>query len=126
MGDAVRLIGTDQDWEYPHVEAPSMVLVDGAYWLAYSGNWWNQDAYGIGMARCASATGPCEKPMTAPVLTSAPGRFGPGGAEFFRDGSGRLLLAYHAWLDEPGYPGHRALFLALVRFDGATVTVTTL
>lgn len=123
-GDPVRLIGTDQDWEYPHVEAPSMAVVDGDYWLAYSGNWWNQDAYGIGMARCDSPAGPCEKPFAAPVLASAAGRFGPGGAEFFRDRSGRLLLAFHAWLDDPGYPGHRALFLATVRFAPDTVTVT--
>jgi beta-xylosidase len=110
-GPAVALIGTDQTWEYPHVEAPSMALVDGTYWLAYSGNWWNQDAYGVGLARCEGPVGPCDKPYDHAVLTSSPGRAGPGGAEFFRDRSGRLLVAYHAWTDEPGYPGRRALFL---------------
>lgn len=117
VGDPVRLIATDQTWEYPHVEAPSMALVGSTYWLAYSGNWWNQAAYGVGMAECASAAGPCTKPFDHAVLTSRPGREGPGGGEFFTDATGRLLLAYHAWLDTPGYPGHRALFIAAVTFD---------
>ena len=91
-----------------------MAVVDGTYWLAYSANWWNQAAYGVGLARCESVAGPCTKPWDHPVLASSPGRFGPGGAEFFRGGAGELLVAYHAWLDEPGYPGHRALHLAPV------------
>jgi beta-xylosidase len=122
-GEPARLIDTDQAWEYPHVEAPSMALVDGTYWLAYSGNWFNQDAYGIGLARCDSVAGPCTKPFDGPVLASAPGRYGPGGGEFFRDRSGRLLLAYHAWLDEPGYPGHRALHVAGVSVEDGVLAL---
>ncbi len=118
VGDPVRLIETDQDWEYPHVEAPSMRLVDGTYWLAYSGNWYNQAAYGIGLARCTSAVGPCEKPFGGPIISSVPGAEGPGGAEFFADRSGRTLLAYHAWIDQPGYPGHRALRIIGLDFSG--------
>jgi hypothetical protein len=115
-GSATVLIATDQPWEFPHVEAPSMVLVDGTYWLAYSANWWNQAAYGVGLARCQSVVGPCTKPYDGPVLTSAPARYGPGGAEFFLDASGRTLMAYHAWMDEPGYPGHRALHITAIDF----------
>jgi Glycosyl hydrolases family 43 len=122
-GPATQLIGTDQTWEYPHVEAPSMVRVGDDYWLAYSGNWWNDAAYGIGMARCDSPVGPCEKPYDGPVVASAPGRQGPGGAEFFTDRAGRLLLAFHAWLDEPGYPGNRALHIATLSFQQGSVTV---
>lgn len=122
-GPPTRLIGTDQPWEHPHVEAPSMVEVDGTYWLAYSANWWNQATYGVGLARCRSVVGPCEKPYDRPLLSSAPGREGPGGGEFFRDRSGRVLLAFHAWLDEPGYPGHRALHLATVDFGTDPPTI---
>jgi beta-xylosidase len=114
VGDAVRLIGTDQPWEYPHVEAPSMMHVGGAYWLAYSGNWWNDEAYGVGLARCETPTGPCEKPFDHAVLTSRANANGPGGGEFFTDSTGRVLFAYHAWLGTPGYPGHRALFVSRV------------
>ena len=59
------------------VEAPDMVEVDGVYWLAYSANWFNQPAYGIGAARCK---GPAWAP--APTLVRpAPARHqrpGPG------------------------------------------------
>lgn len=117
-GEPTRLIATDQRWEYPHVEAPSMVRAGDTYWLAYSGNWWNEPAYGIGLARCESPAGPCDKPFDGPVIASRPGAEGPGGAEFFRDRSGRLLIAYHAWADAPGYPGHRALHVAPVTVEG--------
>ena len=86
--------------------------------LAYSGNWWNQDAYGIGFARCASATGPCEKPFDQPIVASTAGAWGPGGGELFTDRDGRSLLVYHAWIDEPGYPGHRALWIDTVDLGG--------
>ena len=112
-GEPIRLIQTDQDWEFPHVEAPSMTRVGDTYWLAYSANWWNQPAYGVGFARCASPAGPCEKPFDGPLLVSTAGAEGPGGAEFFVDRWGRLLLAYHAWTDAPGYPGNRALFFTV-------------
>ena len=32
-------------------------------------------------------------------------------------------MAYHAWLDEPGYPGHRALWVADVDLDGEVPVV---
>jgi hypothetical protein len=118
VGMPVKLIATDQTWEYPHVEAPSMARIGDAYWLLYSGNWWDDAAYGIGLARCETPTGPCVKPFDGPVVASAPGAQGPGGAEFFVDGTGRLLVAYHAWLGTPGYPGHRALFIARVDTSG--------
>jgi beta-xylosidase len=125
-GDPIELIGTDQDWEYPHVEGPSMARIGDSYWLLYSGNWWHDAAYGIGLARCESVTGPCTKPFDGPVLASRPGAEGPGGAEFFVDATGRLLVAYHAWLGPPGYPGSRALFLALVDVErGVPVIVPT-
>lgn len=123
VGEPTELIATDQTWEYPHVEAPSMARVGDTYWLVYSGNWWNSAAYGVGLARCAGPTGPCTKPFDHPVLASRPGAEGPGGAEFFVDATGRLLVAYHAWLDTPGYPGHRALFVALVDADTGTPVI---
>jgi beta-xylosidase len=125
VGDPALLIGTDQPWEFPHVEAPSMVRIGGAYWLAYSGNWWNEDAYGVGLARCESPVGPCAKPFDQAVIASRPDATGPGGGEFFTDSTGRVLFAYHAWLGTPGYPGHRALFVGTVEIVGGLLRVTT-
>lgn len=117
IGPPRALIATDQAWEFPHVEAPSMLLAGDTYWLAYSANWWNQEAYGIGLARCETVMGPCTKPFDGPILSSAPEQFGPGGAELFIDDTGRPLLVYHAWRDEPGYPGHRALHIEPIDLD---------
>jgi beta-xylosidase len=120
---STRLLDTDQRWEYPHVEAPSMTRIGSTYWLAYSGNWWNDAAYGIGLARCENPLGPCTKPLDAPILASRPGAYGPGGLEFFRDRDGRLLAAYHAWLDTPGYPGSRALWISTVDTTGPVLSI---
>ncbi len=64
----------DEPWQGTIVEAPDMVEVNGAYWLLYSGNWFNQPAYGIGVAWCAGPSGPCADTSDQPLLGSnAPG-----------------------------------------------------
>ncbi len=114
-GDPVALIRTDQPWERPHIEAPSMLDLGDSWLLAYSANWWNQPEYGVGVAICGSLTGPCRKPLDGPVLASRPDAAGPGGAEFFRDAEGRPWVAYHAWLGgEVGFPSRRGLWVARV------------
>jgi hypothetical protein len=111
-GRPVLLTGADQPWEAGQVEAPSMALVGNSYALLYSGNWWNTDLYAVGLAVCRSPLGPCRKPNPHPVLTSQKGVLGPGGADLFRDASGQLLVAYHAWTPRVGFPGHRSLWIA--------------
>lgn len=120
-GTPARLIRTDQAWEFPHVEAPSMTRVGDSYWLAYSANWWNQPGYGVGIARCTTPRGPCNKPLDRAVLRSRPGAEGPGGLEFFRSGAGPLFAVYHAWRSKPGYPGARALWITRVTIAGGRV-----
>lgn len=118
-GDPVRLIETDQAWESPHVEAPSMLDAGDRYLLLYSGNWWNRADYGVGFAVCDDVSGPCTKPLDAPILASRPDAAGPGGAEFFTDAAGSPWVAYHAWLGGvAGYPGRRALWLEPVDVSG--------
>lgn len=119
IGEPVRLIAYDQEWETPLIENPSMVVHDGKYYLIYSGNWWESRNYAVGYAVCETPLGPCVKPQNEPVLASAGRHVGPGGASFFRDASNNLWVAYHAWR-EPyvGYPaGMRRLYLARVDFE---------
>jgi beta-xylosidase len=112
IGEPVELLATDQPWEEPHVEAPSMTPgPDGTWLLLYSASWWNQPTYGVGIAVCETVTGPCTKPGDAPVVAGAGAMVGPGGAEVFTDTTGRRWLAYHAWLGVAGFPSHRALWL---------------
>ena len=118
-GDPVALIRTDQAWESPHVEAPSMLDAGGHFVLLYSGNWWNRPDYGVGFATCEDVHGPCTKPLDRPIISARPDAAGPGGAEFFTDAAGDPWVAYHAWLGGvAGYPGRRALWLERVDVSG--------
>lgn len=104
-GPARPLIATDQPWEGPIIENPSMVRYQGKLYLLYSGNsWWTAD-YAVGYAECDTPLGPCRKPRTTPLLTSNGVWQGPGGASAFLEQDGRLKIAYHHW-NAPwvGYP----------------------
>ena len=73
-----------------------MVEVGRAYWVFYSGNWFNQPAYAMGAARCAGPAGPCADTSTLPLLGSNLQGLGPGEGSVFEDGSG-LWLLYSPW-----------------------------
>lgn len=126
--DGMRLVGNGPlqllerrlPWEFPIIEGPSMVLVDGRYHLLYSGNRWETAGYAVGHALCDSVLGPCRRSTEGPVLRSRTGEAGPGGQEVLRLASGESVLVHHAW--EPGavgYPGGaRRLHLTSLRIEG--------
>jgi beta-xylosidase len=93
-GEPTRILEVDQGWEGRIVEAPNMVLIDGEHWLFYSGNWFNQPAYGLGVARCEGPAGPCTKPLDGPWLASNAQGTGPGEGSLFVDLDGALWIAY--------------------------------
>jgi predicted GH43/DUF377 family glycosyl hydrolase len=92
MGTPNALLSPDEAWQGTIVEAPDMVEVNGAYWLLYSANWFNQPAYGIGVAFCASPSGPCADTSDQPLLGSNFQGQGPGEASFFRNAAGIWIL----------------------------------
>ena len=89
------------------------------YWLFYSANLWGTPDYGIGIARCASVTGPCTKPLDHAWLASSNrGQTdpGPGGEEFFT-ADGLIWMVHHALA--PGQSGNsaqRRLYVDLLAF----------
>ena len=120
VGPAYPLIGATQSWEGNLVEGPSMIQNGPTYWLFYSANHWGTDDYGIGVARCASVTGPCTKPLDHAWLSSeADGGQsdpGPGGEEFFLAG-GLIWMVHHGLA--PGQSGdeaQRRLYVDLIAF----------
>jgi beta-xylosidase len=119
-GSPVRLLGHDRGWEAPLVEAPSMVRVDGTYFLFYSANWWESSRYAIGYATSEAPLGPCHKATRRRAWAAATrNAAGPGGQEFFTDTDGALWMAFHAWMGKTvGYTsgGGRALWLSRVDF----------
>jgi beta-xylosidase len=86
------------------VEAPQLVLVRGAYYLFYSGGWFNQPGYSIGVARCSGPLGPCHDTSSAPLLGSNAQGQGPGEESVFANAAGFWLLytPFSSTLPRPG------------------------
>lgn len=124
VGEPTKLIDADQAWEGDLIEAPSLVIADGTYYVFYSANAWDTANYAVGYARCESITGPCTK-AEGPWMTSTAFAKGPGGQEFFAK-DGFVWMVYHGWeRGQIGYPqGQRRLYLDIVQIaDGAPVRV---
>jgi hypothetical protein len=123
-GETRTLLQADQAWEAGVIEAPSMVGVEGRYYLFYSANDWSTSSYAVGYAVCDSPLGPCAKPADGPWLGSTDKAEGPGGADVFVDEGGQIWMALHAWVrGKVGYPqGARNLFVVRLTFvNGAPV-----
>ena len=115
VGRRFQLMQADRSWENRIVEAPDMVYAGGSYWLFFSGNWFNQADYAIGVARCAGPSGPCVD-ASRPFLASNPEGEGPGEESLFENGVGHWWMLYSVWYD--GYRGrqYRPIALAQVAF----------
>ena len=103
LGSPSFLLSPDEAWQGTIVEAPDMVEVGGAYWVVYSGNWYNQPAYAIGAARCDGPAGPCRDVSPTPLLASNLQGQGPGEASVFHDAAGVWLL-YSPWRSAAPHP----------------------
>ena len=106
VGNAAVIFQPDEAWQGTIVEAPQMVLVNGTYYLFYSGGWFNQASYAIGVARCAGALGPCQDTSDTPLLGSTLQGWGPGEESVFTNDAGVWML-YTPWcssLPNPGDP----------------------
>ncbi len=105
IGTPTHLLTTKDTWESPLIENPAMVRYRSRYYLFYSGGSYADDSYGTGYAVCRTATGPCTRASSRPLLATGGRVSGPGGAMPFVDRSRRLRLAYAAWdLGNTGYP----------------------
>ena len=92
LGHATRIFGPDEAWQGDIVEAPDLVQVAGAFFLFYSGYWFNQPGYAIGVAPCKGPLGPCADTTAAPLLRSNEQGSGPGEESVFADARGIWLL----------------------------------
>ena len=119
VGPPHELIGATQAWEGGLVEAPSMVQSGNTFWMFYSANLWGTPNYSIGIANCASVTGPCTKPLDRAWHTSTNSANGQGygGSEFFVAGGGLIWMVHHGLV--PGQSGdyaERRLYVDLMVF----------
>ncbi len=119
-----QLLVPDEPWEGGTVEAPDLVLVNGHYFLFFSGNDWNTANYAVGVALCSGPIGPCTDASPNPFLSSDTETAGPGGESFFVDANGNFWLAFHAWVPGAvGYPNSRDLYLRKVNLSGSLPSV---
>jgi hypothetical protein len=126
LGQPVALLQPDQAWEGGIVEAPSLALVNGTYYLFFSGNNWDSASYAVGVAVCQGPSGPCTEPLSGPIVASGSGLAGPGSTAVFTDTGGQVELAFDAYLpDAVGYPHSRLLFLRTLSFAGGVPSVET-
>ncbi len=96
IGEPVRLLVQDAEWEGNVIEAPFMWDHDDQLFLSYSGNAFDSADYAVGYATCESPLGPCEKAAENPILVTSGVAEGPGHnsvVEF----DGRTWFVYHAW-----------------------------
>jgi beta-xylosidase len=119
VGEAHEILEPTQEWEGRIVEAPQMIEVAGRLWLFYSANWFNQPAYGMGVAECQTPAGPCTKPFDGPWLSSNAQGEGPGEGSLFLDRHGRWRLVYSPVAQEFRDETDRPIAMATVGFDAA-------
>ena len=99
-------VTNDEFWEGGLIEAPTLWLHEGTYYLFYSANAYYNADYAVGYATSATVTGPyadaeenpilhgsLEDLLADPELQAA----GPGHQSIIVDDDGELWMAYHAW-----------------------------
>ena len=113
----------DAAWEGHLVEAPFMWRRGGAYYLFYSANAYDSDAYAAGYAVCESPVGPCRKAEENPILSSRGTAAGPGHLSLIEH-DGRTWMLYHAWPSDAvgsAVPGRTMWLDEVVWQDGKPV-----
>jgi beta-xylosidase len=128
LGEPVRLIRNMEPWTGGVVEAPTMWIQDGQYYLFYSGNDYGGERYAVGYARCEGPLGPCvaaeENPILASDMTEMPFAMGPGHQTIFIDAAGDTWLVYHVWQVSGGLrTDNRLVWLDRVTWEGGRPVV---
>ncbi|KAJ5591977.1 uncharacterized protein N7459_002346 [Penicillium hispanicum] len=119
VGDAVQMLDrSSADGDGPLVEAPSLVLHAGTYFLFYSTHCFTDPAYDVRYATASSIAGPYVKSNVALLKTGNDGLTSPGGATVC--GCGDRML-FHGWYDDAKTV--RCMYGADVSLGGKTVSI---
>ncbi|KAJ5218029.1 uncharacterized protein N7498_000128 [Penicillium cinerascens] len=118
IGDAVQILDrSTADGDGPLVEAPSLVLHDGTYFLFYSTHCYTDEAYDVRWATATNITGPYTK-TNVELLKTGDGLISPGGATVC--GCGDRML-FHGWCDDS--KKQRCMYHAGVDLSGQTANI---
>lgn len=114
-GDAVVILVPDRRWEgnrkgsWYWNEAPCVATRDDRYVMLFSGGWFGDGTYAVGLATATELRGPWTKHPGNPLLRSGPDVVGPGHTCLVTaPDDGTTLLVYHG--RRPGRAG-RAVFV---------------
>ncbi|KAI9371156.1 glycosyl hydrolase [Aspergillus egyptiacus] len=125
-GDPVEILDRDEA-DGPLVEAPSLVNIDGTYFLSFSSNMYDSLLYCVSYATASSVSGPYSKVQApdAPLLVSGDGSDvgglgGPGGADFVEDGS---KMAFHAFLNGENIDDGRGVWVVGVSVEDGKIVL---
>jgi arabinan endo-1,5-alpha-L-arabinosidase len=106
-GTPKKLIRATESWEGGLIEAPTLWLRDGRYYLFYSADSYGGVDYKIGYAVADRIGGPYRKSSSPLATTIGLGTqvLGPGGQDVLTDDHGRTLIVFHGWDIDITYRG---------------------
>jgi beta-xylosidase len=122
----------DEPWEGGLIEAPTLILKDGTYYLFFSGNGYDTEFYAVGYATSKTVLGPYVDATENPILASAWKRpvtsraRGPGHQSVVAAKDGQLWMTYHAWDEDAiGYGnfGQRSVWIDKLHLEGGKAVV---
>ena len=94
-----QCFAAEEPWELilpKVVEGPSVIKLDGTYYLMYSGNGYTSQDYAVGYATSDSPFGPWKKYENNPILHKYKGLMGVGHGAPFVDKEGKMRYVFHA------------------------------
>lgn len=124
-GNPKKLLDRDES-DGPLVEAPSIVLRDGTYYLTYSSHMFNTKDYDVRYATAPSVTGPYTKAKgqllkTGDLTGAGDELMAPGGSDFSEDGK---KIVFHAFKNNTGgINAGRAMFMADISLSKGKITI---
>lgn len=102
-GTLTKCFANTQPWEHtgaypsdPIMEGPTVIKLDGMYYLFYSANHFQSIDYAVGYAYSESPLGPWTKNENNPMINrSIVGEKGSGHGDIFFDNEGNMRYVYH-------------------------------
>ncbi|KAF8079291.1 glycosyl hydrolase [Lyophyllum atratum] len=121
IGNEVQILDRD-DGDGPLVEAPSLIHVNGVWFLFFSSGCFAETTYDLSYAYAHSVAGPYTKaqgPIAPLLVTGKDGLKAPGSACAARDGS---KIVFHGWLGN-SIDGGRGMWTGIPTISGTTITL---
>ncbi len=120
-GTLQQCFSNTQPWEHtgayesdPIMEGPTVIKLDGTYYLFYSANHFMSVDYAVGYATAPTPMGPWTKNEANPIINrSIVGEKGSGHGDVFTDNDGNLRYVYHVHYSDTQVSPRRTRIVSL-------------